>query len=362
MLVALLGCREPRDPRPREEPAPVGDPATLPRLEEEPPPSAVWPTEVESLRRAVDQFVSVDDCIAALRARTPTAVSEGIADLGYDAFFDHVCHAMAAVKSGSVEECDALSITTARAGCRRRLAIVHGRPGACPEDRVTPGREPLCVAWAARDRALCRATDATVACRAVLDGDAGSCARLRGGDAERCRALVRRFAEVIGDEATESATDAPAFTLEVRKVAEDPLLLERDVLAQGVRLVPQGCTYAVALANPRGEPSLDLAFGDEPPRFHLELVIPPGAEAPMTLRLGADAAVLSVVTPTLGPLTSLVGAEGTVRIDRFEPRLGGAIRGRVRGSLRHGNERVSVEGRFTTFVRDLDALPGHCTQ
>lgn len=358
-LVVLLGCRdEPRSPV-RERP--VVEPAPILEHEDEPSPSAAWPTEVESLREAVDAFGSVEDCLASLRAGTPTAVAEGIADLAYDGFFDDVCRAMAAVKEGSVEGCDGLVISSARAGCRRRLALVHGRPEVCPEDRTIPGREALCVAWAARDRALCRASAEQARCRAVLEGDARACERLRGGDRERCRASVRRYHASVGETEDSPAARAPAvLTLEVRELGEDPITIERDVLARGVRLVPQGCRWAVALANPRGEPSLGLVF-DAEPRFHLELAVAADVEPGATLALGGDEAVLSLFTPSLGPLTSISGAEGHVRLERFEPRLGGAIVGRVTGSLRHGTRRVSVRGRFATFVRDLDRLPERCT-
>lgn len=355
MAALLAGCAEERphvSPPAPSSSAPVEDPTTV--------SSALWPTEVESLREAVEAFVSVEDCVASLRARTPTAVAESIADLAYEALFEDLCQGMAAVQSGSEEGCDALGISSARAGCRRRLALVHGRPEACPDDRVIPGREALCVAWSARDRGLCRAAEDEDHCRAVLERDARRCERLPGAERERCEAHVRRYGPSVGENVEESALASPAFTLELRAVGEDPVALERDVLARGVRLVPRGCGWALALANPRGEPSIGLAFGDEPSRFHLELVIPGDAEAPLALPLGPDAAVLSVVARGHGPLTSIAGAEGEVRIERFEPRRGGAIVGRLRGSLRRGSERVAVRGRFTTFVRDLEPPPARC--
>jgi hypothetical protein len=82
----------------------------------EPRPSTAWPTEVESLRDALAAFDTVEGCRATLRARTPTSVAEGIADFAYEGFFDDVCASMAAVKEGSIEGCDALAISTARAG------------------------------------------------------------------------------------------------------------------------------------------------------------------------------------------------------------------------------------------------------
>jgi hypothetical protein len=330
-----------------------------PQLEEEAEleaaPSAAWPTEVRGLREELDAFTTADACVTALRERTATAVAEGLSDLGYDGFFDDLCRGLAAVKAGSEEGCDALAISTARAGCRRRLAIIHARPAACPADRVTPGREPTCVAWASRSPDLCRASDASAQCRAVLDGGEEACARLRAGDRERCRAHVRRYASALGEERVESAAAAApsVFTLTVGEQT-----LERDVLDRGVRAVPSGCELAIALANPLGE--LSIPIGTVEPTFHLELAIPPGREPPIELALGPSEAVLSVATPEHGGLTSIAGATGTVTLDRLELRRGGALSGTIDGTLRRGDGELPVSGRFATFIRDLEPLPSHC--
>lgn len=359
----LLACEaeapDPRAPEPRGE-VPSPDLELEERLE--PPPSSAWPTEVRSLREAVDAFTTVEACLQELRARTPTAVAEGLADLSYDGFFDDVCRALEAVKRGSVEGCDALAISTARAGCRRRLAIVHGRPSACPEDRVVPGREAVCVAWAARDPGLCRASRDEVRCRAVLEGDERACRALPAGDRERCRAHVRRYASALGGEraASPATRERAVMTLEVRERGASPITIERDVLDRGVRLVPEACVHAVRLANPLGELEVPVGVRDEPPSFHLELAVPPGRDAPFELALGPTEAVLSLRTPVHGGVTSIAGARGVVRVERFEPRLGGALAGTIEGTLRHAETELEVRGRFATFVRDLDPLPARC--
>jgi hypothetical protein len=345
-----------------EAPAPAADRAAGEEgASSEPPPSTAWPTEVESLRDALAVFDTVEGCRATLRARTPTSVAEGIADFAYEGFFDDVCASMGAVREGSIEGCDALAISTARAGCRRRLALVHARPEACPADRVTLGREPVCVAWASRDPGLCRASDAEALCRAVLARDARRCAPLAAGDRSRCEALVRRYGPSIEDPARESARETPRFALELRRAGDPPLRIERDVLARGVRLEPRGCAWALVLANPRGEPSLASALGVESDRFTLELLVPASARAPLSLPLAHDSAELSVVTHAYGPLSSRAAASGDVQLERFEARRGAPIEGRIEGSLRHGNERISVRGELATFVRDLDPLPAECT-
>ncbi|HJL17353.1 MAG TPA: hypothetical protein RMH99_16920 [Sandaracinaceae bacterium LLY-WYZ-13_1] len=347
-------------------PASVRDRVEEAAEELEEPPSAAWPTRVRSLREAVDAFESVDACRAELRQRTPTAVAEGLADLSYDGFFDDVCRGLAAVKARDPTGCDALEVRSARRGCRRRLALWAGDPEACAEDLVTPGREPVCVAWAARAPALCRAAPIgrRRRCRAVLAGDAEACRALRGGDRARCEAEVRRYASALGDERVEMSAVArdAVFRLEVvaAETDDEPRVLERDVLARGVRLVPRGCRWTLSLGRAVGELPLPASPGRFEPTFHLELTVPAHAELPIELPLSARAAVLSVALPAHGGLTSIAGAEGAVELTRFEPRIGGAVDGTIRGTLRRGALVLEVEGRFSTFVRDRSPLPPGC--
>ncbi len=359
LVLFLSACGEETPAPRREHRSQATEAPALDDLEDaiEPPPPSSWPTRVESLREAVEAFTTVDACIAELQERTPTAVAEGVADLDYDGFLDDVCTGMDAVKRGDVEACDALPISAGRAGCRRRLAIVHGTPGACPDDRVIPGREATCVAWAAHDPGLCRASSEDARCRAVLARDERACRTLRGGDRDRCRAEVRRYGSALGDDRADSPATAEAAVLAL-DVGEHATHIERDVLERGVRIVPSDCAYTIALANPLGETSLGLR--DEPPSFHIELTIAGDARAPIDLPLGPSDAVLSVTAPQCGGLTSIAGAEGTVHVSAFEPRLGGAIAGTIEGTLRQGEARIPVRGRFATSVRDLDPLPARC--
>lgn len=318
-----------------------------------PPPPSAWPDDVVSLRDAIEAFTDEETCLASLRARTPTEVAEGVNDLGYDAFFADVCASMEAVRAGSVEGCDALTVSSARRGCRRRLAIFHGDPAACPEDPVTPGREATCVAWAARDEDLCRAAPAPERprCEAVLRGDASRCARARGGDRVRCEAEVERYASALGDERRESpATVETSLSIEVEGAT-----LTRDV-ARGVRLVPRGCRMQVVLAEPLGA----AAVGREEPSFSLELTVPARLELPARIPLGTSGALLTVTTPARGTMSSVSGARGHVELTAYEERRGGAIAGTIDAQLGHLAERVPVRGAFATFVRDLDPLEGAC--
>ena len=363
-LPLALACDAPgAPPRP---PAPRPPRASPPALREPPPPSSVWPEEVEGLEEAVARFESAEACLAELRGRTPTAVAEGVGDLGYDGFFDDVCRGLEAVREGSVEGCEALSVSTARAGCRRRLALVQARPDACPEDRVERGREPVCVAWAARDPALCRAAPpgARARCAAVLDGDPSGCRGLRAGDRARCEAQVRRYAGALGPERHPS--EAPAaetvFRVEVTEEGAPPTVIERDALARGVRIEPTGCRWRVALEGPVGDAPLPTLPGTFAPTVTLALSVPIPSETPQELEVGATEAVLAVALPRHGGFTSIAGASGAVTLEAFEPRRGGALRGSLRASLRRGGVTLSIEGRFATFVRDREPAPPGCAR
>lgn len=350
LLALLVACEEPRP----EPPASPAEPVTeaMQDLLPPPPPSA-WPDDVVGLRDAIEAFTDVDACLAALRARTPTEVAEGVNDLGYDAFFADVCASMEAVRAHSVEGCDALSISSARRGCRRRLALFHGDPGACPEDPVTPGREALCIAWASRDPDLCRAATPPdrPRCEAVLADDAERCERARGGDRVRCEAEVERYGGALaGDRRESPATADTALRVEV-----DGATLTRDV-SRGVRLVPRGCRMEVVLAEGLGV----AAVGREEPSFSLELSVPARLVLPARIPLSTSDALLTVTTPTRGTLSTAAGARGHVEITAWEERLGGAIAGTIDVQLSELGDRVPVRGRFATYVRDLDPLDPGC--
>lgn len=354
-VLLLVACGEERAlPPPPARPDPI--PAAL-EAELDPPPPSSWPTHVDTLAGSLEAFTTVEACQQDLRERTATAVAEGLADLGYDGFFADTCAALDAVRRGSVEDCDALSVSSARGGCRTRVALVHARPEACPPSRVIDGPDPICVAWARRNPDLCAAVAAPddVRCRAVLADDAQPCRRLRGGDRQRCEAQVRRYASALGDARSESpAARAPAvYRLEVGERT-----IERDVLARGVRAEVEGCRYEIALESPHGALSLPVAPGAFEPTFQLTLSIA-SFEAPIELALGALEAVLSVALPEHGTLSSIAGS-GVVRVERFEREVGGALEGTIDGTLVHDGEEIRVRGRFTTFLRDIGPLPDHC--
>lgn len=382
-LLAIAGCSgAPDDVEDRERGA--GDPSAASgasgaegadeRGEESaadaPVEPASWPEDVEDLAAAAARFESVDACLAALRARTPTSVAEALDDVGYDALFDDVCRGMEAVHARDASLCDALSVSHARAGCRRRVAIVAGDPDACPEDAVLRGRDPICVAWASRDPTLCRAVSIAerASCEAVLGADASRCDR---ASRARCSAWIRRYAGALGSErrASEAARRDPELRLRATRVfppststglpgapSVEPGELDLSAqLARGVRLeaIPDRCAHRVVL-DERGEPgSLSLARAG----LRAELELPAGEEPPIERAIGPLGASLEIALPHGGRAS---GGEGAIVIERAVRARGGALEGRIAAELPMVPGTLRVEGTFRTFVRDLDALPSAC--
>ncbi|MFK7985830.1 MAG: hypothetical protein AB8I08_07335 [Sandaracinaceae bacterium] len=321
--------------------------------------TSLWRDDVEGIEAASARFRSLGACVAALQSGTPTAVVEGLDDLGYDAFFEQTCRSLQAVHEGDRAACDDLTVSTARAGCLRRLAIVHGRPEACPRVRAREGREPTCIAWASRDPSLCAAAALAdrPTCRAAFEGE-GACDPLPPFSRARCAAQVQRFGDVVeGSDPSRAPRGPRAFTLTARVRGEEPVHIDGSFVDRGVTLRAHGCQWHVEMIDP-----LQPAVGVGSDRAHagLALSVPAEARPGTSVPLDASAAVLTLVLPGRGGLTSMAGASGEVELSRFEAERGGAVRGEIRGRLRSGAEFVEVEGEFTTFVADLDPLDARC--
>jgi hypothetical protein len=376
MVLLLAGCGDDGsevEARPQQRAAAAERAAIEEALAEETPaPASAWPAEVVSLRESVGAFESMDSCRTAMRAALPTEAAELLADVGYEAFLEDVCGGLAALKERSGARCDALSTSASRKGCRRRLALIAGDPAACPEDGVLPGREPVCLAWARRDAALCRAALALdqTRCRAVIEGIA-ACARERGGDRGRCEAAVRRYGPSIGEERRGTELVEGVLRLELNRIAEDtavdptaapppeapPLIVERPVPERGVHLEAHECGYRVIFGE--RNPIVGVAHAG---RAHatIALEVPAAAEAPIALPLGMQGARIEITTPSGARLSSDIGATGTATVREWRPEHGAPIAVRIEGSLDEIAARMRVSGEVRTYVRDVDPLPASC--
>ncbi len=346
----------------RARPRRPGTPAAAqPGATEEPPPPSPWPADVGDLRTEVEQFAGERDCAERLPRGIPVALAETISDLGYDTIVADSCGSLAALHERSPERCDRLGTTAVRRGCRLRLALLAADPAFCPPDQTSGGRDALCIAWALRDASMCRGAASLEAarCRAVLAHDARACSAA-SIDATRCRAESRRYASALSEGRPLRGRVArdPELHVELRVVTSDDSapaetrVIDSPALARGAYLEPRGCVHHVTLG---GSPS--VAVLDETPTISLALDLDRSVHAGSRLDVGALGAVLDVDVPGMERASSATGATGRVVITALDRERGGALAGTISATLPLVGGRLAVEGRFRTFVRDLDPLP-----
>ncbi len=359
------GCDHPSSrPRPRSHPT-----ALTASAHPRPPPPTAWPPDVRDLKTTLDHFTTVTACRDGLRGRMPTEVAEAMEDIGYDDLLEDVCNGIAAVRAHDPAACDALSVSMLRKGCRRRVALVAGLPDACPDDPLVGGREPVCLAWAARDPGLCRGASGAgrPLCRAVLANDAKRCNPLTAADRQRCEMAVRRYASSLGEtrHASPAATAVPRMHLEATVLGADgragaPVEIDRNVLGRGVYVEVHDCRYRVDLADPAGEVPPPAALDDRPPFATLRLDIPASATIPAHLPLGSTGTRITIVLPGVGEADAITGAEGRVSLTKWRPARGAELDAAVDATLVMTPRRVHLTGYVRSFVRDVDPLPATC--
>ncbi len=347
----------------QSEPASEPTHAELAPLNEDVDPHPfAWPHRAEEFGDELRRFESIEGCVEQLRSQTPTAVSEGLLDFGYDAFFTDVCTGLSAAAMREPSRCDTLTVSNARAGCRRRAAWALGDPSMCPEDRVLSGPEPLCVAWAARNVGLCRAVSSADRnlCVSVLDRDASRCERR---DRARCEAWLRRYGEVLGTERNETAGTRDEPRLHVSMVRVDPDRPRETVgtpnemtpsqLARGVVLRAERCAYRVSL-DEHGE---NMLFSRGHTGVKIEFEVGAHTNLPSEIAFQPAGATIEINHPEMGRLSS---GRGKLTLLTFEPRLGGAFSGELEAEFPMASHVIHVTGQFRTFIRYLEPLPADC--
>lgn len=317
-------------------------------------------------------------CVQQLAAELPQALGDLLDDLGYRDALADACAAQRAVSDGDEATCDGLTATALRAGCRRRLAVRHGRPDACPRvlDR---GRDPVCLAWATRAPARCAAAVGTQAlvCRAPFEANAALCREL-GVEQAPCEAAVVRVGPLL-EPREPRALPHVSGELVARFVAEEtrpaggpPASLPQPValeLGHGVYVSREGCTATLQLAPAHRT----LAH-----REHVQL-------APFLVPLGELREVVEERTVPAGELVvgllPVVGAPavasregeagrsareaaapplaGHVQVLRLQPRRGGEAALTVDVQVPAVGGAYHLTGELRTYVRDLDP-PGEC--
>lgn len=182
LIVIGLACCD--DDAPRPPSVGGGDPAALAeaigkdaealQLALDPPAKA------GDLRADIETFADIESCARAHAALDPI-VADAVDAIGYDELVHDACRVLDAAKHRDVRRCEPIVVQALRTRCVTTVAIVSEKPDACPwvrQAHAEEGRDPLCLAGASRDAALCRATDQPKRCEAWILGDTAACAKL----------------------------------------------------------------------------------------------------------------------------------------------------------------------------------------
>lgn len=319
------------------------------------------------------------ECVAALRAEVPEALSDLLQDLGYRQVLEDACEEQRAVSEGDEVGCDGLTASALRAGCRRRLAVRHGRPDACP--RVLDlGRDPTCLAWATRAPARCAATVGTqsLLCRAPFEGNLELCREL-GAERAPCEAAVARFGPLLeprepralppvsGELLASYLSDRAAARPDAEPEAEQRVALD---LGRGVYVSRAGCLATLVLSPERSGIAsrsvrlspfllhvgpLRSTLRDETLQAAdaLQLGLQPaaGGARPLTMPTDAETAELDA---------ELATTEGEIQVVELDPRRGGVVDLVVDVRIPAEGGAYRVRGLVHTFVRDVDPVPAEC--
>jgi hypothetical protein len=314
--------------------------ASAPLLEIDPPaPSG-------DLKRDVESFSTIEACVAAHSGVDPL-VADSVDSLGYTNLLHDACRIPEALKAKDKAPCERITASALQARCLSLLAMVTKRPDTCPSAGLASrgdGRQPTCVAVAARDARLCAAevSSARPRCEALATGNLSRC-DAAGGEAKRCARESARIGNML--EGTGPASGA-------MPVSSAQLVLKVD-----------------GGADTRFDVGAELSRG---------VVLVRGASS-TTVRLGAE----DVPNPTHFATASnaavrisvrLTDTGKAVKVEHLELLLPGktpvvypGARGELRGSLTYAGSRlgpvqVSVRGQLdghdvdfqaSTWVRDI---------
>ncbi|MCC6748959.1 MAG: hypothetical protein IT371_14970 [Deltaproteobacteria bacterium] len=314
-----------------------------------------------TLEDVVKGYPGYEKCLERLQAALPP-------DLGADmlAFYnvpDALCRTREAMAQGTTLPCARILSYSMKRGCEQMAAIYARKPDACPMGYPgRQGREGYCLALSQRDPALCRGSKnerEEVRCRAVLMKSDEPCSALgRPEEREECKGEVRRWASAMG-EVKKLAVESQPATLELTLTAESSSRpvpfpsVKLDCASFGAVGPDSGDTALFALCDyhPYGYRRM-AGYGYYAPeqrtKVRFEFKAPPTDSA--TVRFGTDA-LFSIQIREFGEFG--VAPTGEIKFSTFERRRGGRLAGTFKVTVASGTERISVDGKFDSFIRDL---------
>lgn len=299
-----------------------------------------------------------DECVAQERARLSPLVQDALSDLGIPGFLTQACESRAAVREGSPERCDGLTTQGLRRGCRFRLAVLRREASACPADRVMPGRDPRCLAWATSNPRLCQALSPDQArfCRAVLANESGSCGRIPEESRALCEEERLRYPEARVGEG--SHTEVMPTVLEIswtRSLADGSEERGSETFRfarWGVILSTSTRGHTLTVHDPLESPAQVGLRRTENRRFRLEASIPADRSLPARIAC-PEGCQLEFVGRGEIRLSTEEATRGYVDWAEFEPVRGGLVWLAFGHSVVTEEGTLSLRGRLRSFVRDI---------
>ncbi|MBK6532672.1 MAG: hypothetical protein IPF99_24670 [Deltaproteobacteria bacterium] len=340
LCLALLGfgCDDPRraPTPPRVPPRPVAL---------RPGPMAPSPARLGETPSAAPGDDPLGRCVRRNREAMGPELGRALAALQDDALLEDACGLDLAVRARAPERCASVRLSSLRETCAFRASIAAARPEACPPAPGLRGRDPVCVALASRNAALCAAASLTerTRCLALSAGDPRPCDALDpllrpacARDLEALRAVLPALPR--------AAPIAPEERLNAWSTPTGDASVETPVpwLLRGVFLDEAGALWIVDPAL--GWPSSDAMALE---RTLVGVTIPSRRGSALAL----DAALVVAGSQAMST------ADGTLRaavtLTHAPRRRGGRAAGSVVFDGTRGGRSVHAELRFDTFVRDV---------
>jgi hypothetical protein len=335
--------REPEPAEPHELMSALGvDAAGIPMNRPDPAPPA------GNLLEEAKAFTTLDACVEQ-RSRLDPLVGDSLRAIGYDTFLRDSCRILEALQKQQKAPCAEISATPLRRRCESTVAIAAAHPDDCPlEGTPAEGREPFCVAVAARDPRLCVASPTNrTTCEAVLAKSEARCTR-GGSEGSDCRREVGRLrALVTGELSKEKPLPAMKVTLEVQGEGQTespiPAVVDQSPdAARGVVLVKAHDRYV-----------LDVG------RLGRSEFAPPSMTLRSAMRVSqrGGSAVLERFELDLPNRATVIfpgnNVDGKLTFEPFSPTRGAPLGVTFEGRISTGPSTYTVKVRVDTFVRDV---------
>lgn len=191
VLLLALGACEPTPERPRRPTRPTRRPAV----------SARSPSAVESLVPEVDASLPAPlaRCLARAREGLSPTLSDALESLDAPGLLEDACRLELSARTRDPALCAAVHLSALRERCESRAAIAQGEPDRCPRALGLRGRDPVCVAVAARSPRMCELCvgDERPRCLALALGQPARCDAVSPEVRPLCRQEQRALADTF---------------------------------------------------------------------------------------------------------------------------------------------------------------------